>query len=258
MPESHASTDIFRLIVNVQADLVKRRERGESLLLESALAKYAELNSDDGILLDLILFELHVRRRLGDEPTLEEYQQRFPRFAVVIVGLFTRSGSKLAAAETSTPGQSGLTPAAETATLPSPPPAQDIVQRAKASASDWEAHRAVSPPGYEIVSVLGRGGMGVVYKARQVKLNRTVAVQMLFAGGHAGPEELQRFRTEAEAVARLQHPGIVHIYDVGEHQGVPYFSLEFVGGGSLDRKLQGVPLPPRAAARLTAMLAVAI
>src|SRR5262245_29434227 len=85
-----------------------------------------------------------------------------------------------------------------------------------------------SVPGYEIESVLGRGGMGVVYKARHLSLKRTVALKMILAGGHAGVAEQQRFRTEAEAVARLQHPNIVQVFEVGEQQGLPYCALEFV------------------------------
>ncbi|HEX5272457.1 MAG TPA: protein kinase, partial [Gemmataceae bacterium] len=113
-------------------------------------------------------------------------------------------------------------------------------------------------PGYEILGVLGRGGMGVVYKARQTKLNRQVALKMIRAGGSAGEADLARFRVEAEAVARMQHPNIVQIYEVGETDGCPFFSLEYVDGGSLDRKLQGTPQPPRKAAEMMETLARAI
>ena len=113
-------------------------------------------------------------------------------------------------------------------------------------------------PGYDIQGVLGRGGMGVVYKARHIKLNRLVAVKMILAGGHAGPADLARFRAEAEAIARLQHPHIVQIHDVGEHGGTPFFSLEFCGGGALDRKLNATPLPAREAAQLIETLAEAV
>src|SRR5205823_14214222 len=116
----------------------------------------------------------------------------------------------------------------------------------------------VQLPGYEILGELGRGGMGVVYKARHVKLNRLVALKMILAGEHAGAQEQARFRTEAEAVARLQHPNIVQIYEVGEQDGRPFFSLELVEGGSLDRRLAGKPQPPPEAARLVEILARAV
>jgi WD40 repeat protein len=115
-----------------------------------------------------------------------------------------------------------------------------------------------SVPGYEIESVLGRGGMGVVYKARHLTLKRTVALKMILAGGHAGVAEQQRFRTEAEAVARLQHPNIVQVFEVGEQQGLPYCALEFVEGGSLAQRLHGQPLPVKEAARIVATLAEAM
>jgi eukaryotic-like serine/threonine-protein kinase len=113
-------------------------------------------------------------------------------------------------------------------------------------------------PGYEVLEVLGRGGMGVVYKARQTALGRLVALKMIRAGAHASPDELARFRREAEAVARLQHPHIVQIYEVGEAAGCPYFSLEYLQGGSLAKRLDGTPLAPRQAAELAATLAGAV
>src|SRR5437762_4163585 len=113
-------------------------------------------------------------------------------------------------------------------------------------------------PGYEVLGELGRGGMGVVYKARHLRLNRVVALKMILAGGHAGADERHRFQTEAEAVARLQHPGIVQIHEVGEHGGLPFLSLEFCPGGSLEKKLNGIPLPSRGAAILVERLARAM
>jgi tetratricopeptide (TPR) repeat protein/tRNA A-37 threonylcarbamoyl transferase component Bud32 len=123
--------------------------------------------------------------------------------------------------------------------------------------SDTPGEGAVVP-GYEILGVLGRGAMGVVYKARHVKLNRLVALKMILTGAHAGASELARFHTEAEAVARIQHPNIVQIYEVGEHNSLPFFSLEYINGGSLLQKISGKPQPPREAAHMVELLARAM
>jgi serine/threonine protein kinase len=112
--------------------------------------------------------------------------------------------------------------------------------------------------GFEILGELGRGGMGIVYRARQQSLGRVVAVKMLRPDSGAGPEELARFRREAEAVAVLRHSNFVHIYDIGAQDGRPFFVLEYVEGGSLARRLAGQPLPPRQAAELLETLARAI
>jgi serine/threonine-protein kinase len=113
-------------------------------------------------------------------------------------------------------------------------------------------------PGYEILGELGRGGMGVVYKARQLALKRTVALKMILGGLHAAPHERARLRSEAELVARLQHPNIVQVFEVGEVDGLPFLALEFVDGGTLAQRLASDPLPPRDAARLVATLAEAV
>jgi WD40 repeat protein/tRNA A-37 threonylcarbamoyl transferase component Bud32 len=156
---------------------------------------------------------------------------------------------------------------------PTPEPANDRnEERPPAPSTLDDAGPALVPPlqievvadegtavaGYEILDLLGRGGMGVVYKARQLKLNRVVALKMILAGAHAGPAELARFRTEAEAIASLQHPNVVQIYDVGEQSGQPYFALEFVDGGSLEQRLTGTPLAARKAAQLVETLARAV
>ena len=115
-----------------------------------------------------------------------------------------------------------------------------------------------SPPGYQGLREIGRGGMSVVYEARQTKLGRLVALKVLLSGKHADPGELARFHTEAEAIARLQHSNIVQIYEVGDYDGLPYLALELCGGGSLEQKLAGRPLPVQEAATLVETLARAM
>jgi serine/threonine protein kinase len=111
---------------------------------------------------------------------------------------------------------------------------------------------------YELLEEIGRGGMGVVYKARQISLNRTVALKMILAGQLASGEEVQRFHREAQAAANLDHPGIVPIYEVGEHDGQHYFSMGYVDGWSLAARLREGPVPSRQAAELLMHLCEAI
>ncbi|HLJ93412.1 MAG TPA: protein kinase [Gemmataceae bacterium] len=123
-------------------------------------------------------------------------------------------------------------------------------------ANDLPAAARLGP--YEILERLGKGGVGVVYKARQRNLNRLVALKRLLSGAYASPEERARFHIEATDLARLRHPNIVQIYESGEEDNCPYFSMELVEGGNLARRLNGVPLPARASAELLEILARAI
>jgi serine/threonine protein kinase len=129
-----------------------------------------------------------------------------------------------------------------------------------ATQHEQDARPAALPliDGYEIGELLGRGGMGLVFRARQTALGRQVALKIIVSGAHAGAEERARFRREAHAVARLDHPGIVQIYEVGEQAGCPYLALEFAGGGNLAQQLDGTPMPPRRAAQLLLDLARAV
>src|SRR5262249_55656159 len=109
--------------------------------------------------------------------------------------------------------------------------------------------------GYELYEVLGAGGMGIVYRARQIGLERTVAVKMVLTGLGSSAGEVARFHTEARAVAQLHHPHIVHVYDVGTLDGRPYLALEFVEGGNLAQHLGGAPLAPERSADILLPLA---
>jgi WD40 repeat protein/Tfp pilus assembly protein PilF/tRNA A-37 threonylcarbamoyl transferase component Bud32 len=132
------------------------------------------------------------------------------------------------------------------------------IDGARAGADELASRAPPVIPGYEILSEVGRGGMGVVYQARQIRLDRPCALKMILAGSHAAREAVARFLAEARAIARLQHPHIVQIYHIGEANGLPFFELEYLPGGSLDRQLDGTPWPPRRAAGLVEQLARAM
>jgi len=124
--------------------------------------------------------------------------------------------------------------------------------------TDAKAKRPKHIGSYEILDEIGRGGMGVVYKAQDLRLKRTVALKVILAGGHAGEVELARFQTEAESVARLKHYNFVQIYEVGSDDGLPFLALEYCPGGSLEDRIVASPLSPRESAELTSKLADAM
>jgi WD40 repeat protein/predicted Ser/Thr protein kinase len=160
------------------------------------------------------------------------------------------------------PANQDLTSAATLAGSSPPTPTGTVTELAATPAAGGPAaggaSGAAGATGYEILGELGRGGMGVVYKARQVGLNRLTALKMILAGGYASRDDLARFQREAEAIARLQHPNIVQVYEVGERDGRPFFSLEFIDGGSLQKRLDGTPMHGAEAAGMVEMLARAV
>ena len=201
-------------------------------------------DSEQGLLFrHLLELELAYRGGLGESPGPAEYRRRFPGHEGLVSSVFIEF------ARQSTVGRGGgaetLVPIAEngprSGAAVRPPP--DAVPNI---------------PGSEILSELGRGGMGIVYLARQVRLNRLCALKITLPRGHNGAEFRARFLAEAETIARLRHPNIVQIYGLGDLDGRPYFEMEYIEGGSLTRRLDGTPWPPEPAARLVAMLARAI
>jgi serine/threonine-protein kinase len=211
-------------------DQRERWERGERALVETYLQQHPNLASDVNALLDLIYNEVFLREQQGEAPRLEEYAGRFPELAEPLrlqfevhaaIGTQTLPGTLVAGADPLAP---------EVSELP-------------------------GPGGYQLIAELGRGQMGVVYKAWDPALKRFVALKVVRDGSHAGPEERARFRAEAEAAARLQHPHIVQIHAIGEQDGLPYLALEFVAGGTLKQQLAGKPLPAGEAAQLVETLA---
>jgi serine/threonine protein kinase len=203
---------------------------GQRPRIEDYLGDLAE-PARGALLRKLLRLEMAHRREAGEQPALTDYRDRFPDLRDWLAAQLEQTAS----GDTGTPD-----------TLP---PFEPPVGPA-----------ATGPvvPGYEILSELGRGGMGVVYEARQNSPSRSVALKMILAGAYASADQLRRFRRETEVLARLQHPNIVAIYAVEEHGQVPYFAMEFCADGSLKKRLRRRALPPDEAARLVETLARAV
>lgn len=147
---------------------------------------------------------------------------------------------------------------AETLDLPKRSSAGSTATFADGAATLSDTSVIPTVPGYEVLDELGRGAAGVVYRARQLNLNRLVALKMVLAGSHAGAVDLVRFHSEAEVVAQLRHENIVQVHEIGRTNGLPYLSLEFVDGGTLAVRIGGVPQLPRPSAQLVETLARAV
>ena len=227
---------------------VEAWQRGERVLVEDLLAESSAMPVDDEALLELICAELLLREEAGEVPAAAEYIARFPRLTEALQRQFEvhqllgsldglRSMSMLLSCE------------------PAPEDAENRVEDSSKSPRDTSFPEV---DGYQILRELGRGGMGVVYQARHLQLNRIVALKMIRDSALAGIAVRERFRVEAKAVARLQHPNIVQIYDYSDLRGVPFFSLEYVAGGSLSEFTRHQPQPVAASVALLEKLARAV
>ena len=232
------------LVSLVGLDQRERWLRGQRPAAEDYLQRFPQLAADDELALDVIYGEFLLREELGQRPEPREYLLRFPELADTLQDQIEFHQAMAA---------SGPAPLSAEDTRRS----ESAAQQTTVPESRLPAHLTHFVPGYEILSELGRGGMGIVYRARQLSLNRLVALKMLRAGDCGSAALLARFQAEAEAVARLHHPNIVQIYDYGEHDGMPYLALELVDGGSLAAANEQVRTP-REAAEIVVTLARAV
>jgi hypothetical protein len=183
---------------------------------------------------DLVYSEILLREEGGEAPTPDEYLRRFPDYAAVL-------GPQIELHRALAEEDAGLESSVST--------------QEESDGADAGRPRV---PGYEILGELGRGGMSVVYQARQMGLNRVVALKVILAGAFADPEQQRRFRAEAKVIARLRHPNIIQVHDCDVHGACPYLALEFVEGGTLAQKTAGNSQPPGDAARTVETLALAV
>jgi len=229
--------DEFQELRQVCCELRERLRAGESARVEELLEIHPLLARNDDAVLELIHAEVSTRNDMGQRPTLEEWEERFPRLLPrmeQIVSLRSVFDSEMPTLTDSSAGTAD--------------------PLASVQAPDGRLRIG----NYQILQEIGRGGMGVVYKARQANLSRIVALKMILAGEHSGLRERARLRNEAQAAAQLMHPNVVQIFEIGEHQGLPFLAMEYVAGGNLTRTLRAMPQAFRWSARLTETMARAI
>jgi tetratricopeptide (TPR) repeat protein len=225
-------------------------------------------NEQAELLAELLRLDLHYLLSLDEVPELAQYEARFPDHVSLIRALFDErpeTASTIARvdvgcanalvgsgqhASTRQPAHTGATMGDPNRTLAYQDPSSEQ-PKARKDRKRW----LPMVPGYEILGELGRGGMGVVFKARHRTLKRLTAVKMILSGEYATATELARFHTEATSIASVKHPNIVQIFEIGEAQGRPFLALEYVEGGRLDHRTRGAPQAPRVAAHLVALLA---
>src|SRR5262249_5090875 len=209
------------------------------------------------LLRELLALDIEYRRGRGERPDADAYRARFPEHSAIVDRVFTQlePAARTRVTPRSHTRVSGVSSLWSHTLSMTDTQSGEGLRKAEITPEALEALRIA---GYEILGELGRGGMGVVYLAHKVALNRRCALKMILAGAHIRPAAAVRFRAEAETIARLRHPAIVQVYHVGEVCGLPYFELEYLSGGSLDKRLDGIPWSALAAAELVEVLAHAI
>lgn len=222
---------------------------GRQFPVEYYLQRHSLLRQDSEAVLDLIYNEIVLREESGSGVHREEFLKRFPDLAGELQRLFDVHEAILSEDqslwEKSTPHADGKTRSrfAET-------------RSAVSAVSGFGTEACIA--NYEVLEEVGRGGMGIVYKARQGGTNRIVALKVVLTGRFASDSEIARFRTEAESAARLDHPGIVPVYEVGQQEDLYYLSMGYVEGENLAEAFARGPMPPQEAARLVCTLAEAV
>jgi serine/threonine protein kinase/WD40 repeat protein len=240
------------VVAVLRVDHSHRWRCGEQIPAESYLRQHPAVAGHTDSALDLIYGEYLLRERDGEDVSLPDFLSRFPEHAVVLgmqIELHRALGEAVGSGQWAVGREEAAVSGEEVKSGGWSPQTADC----RLPTADFP-----KLAGYDILAELGRGGMGVIYKARQVGLNRLVALKLISAGDLAGPVELARFRTEAESVAKLQHPHVVQIYEVGQLNRIPFLALEFMDRGSLASCLAGKPLAPHHAAELVETLARAV
>ncbi len=259
----HATAPPTELTALLCADLAQRWQQGEQVLAEQILEQFPAVLAASDHAIDLIYAEYLEREKAGQAATADQYGARFPLFAEELRAQIEFHQALHDPSATSH-GSFGLVSAesdvqANTRPFTATDPTLDLNP---ANLGGHESNGNVSSPpqihGYDILEEIGRGGMGVVFKARHRKLDRLVALKMLLEGPFSNPSHARRFLVEAKASARLQHPGIVQIHEVGEHEGRPYLAFEYIDGGTLADHIRGRPIQPMAAAAIVEALARAV